>query len=93
MDLERELAIRERIDARMREIGSMLDSPEFCEESEDLITAIFELEGLHSQLEAMRDDDSGTNAPESFIRQPAGCSPRLSSGAITLPEPEETDPD
>jgi hypothetical protein len=59
------------------------------EPPEDILTAMIELEDLRSELEFLRDNRPGSDEPDAFVCAPLNPLPRLNSGAIALPEPDE----
>ena len=96
MDRERELATRELLRAqefRLEELIASIpgESGAFVppdELTDELITAMVELEGLRNELAFLQDDSSEPGEPDAFLDAPVKPPPHLSSGAIALPEPE-----
>jgi len=91
MDRERELATLERLrtqEFRLHEL--MMDTPEGAYvPSEDLITAMAEVEDLRNELEFLQNDSSDSGEPDAFVGAPVKPFPHLNSGAIALPEPDK----
>ena len=91
MDRERELATRERLrtqEFRLQEL--MMNLPEGASvPSEDLITAMVEIEDLRNELEFLQDDSSDSGEPDAFVGAPIKPFPHLNSGAIALPESDK----
>ena len=52
--------------------------------SEDLITAVVEIEDLRKELEFLRSDSSDSGEPDAFVGAPVKPVPHLHSGAIAL---------
>jgi hypothetical protein len=90
MDWERELATRERLrtqEFRLQE--QMMNLPEGASvPSEELITAMIEVEDLRNELEFLQSDSSDSAEPDAFVGAPIKPLVGLSSGAIALPEPD-----
>jgi hypothetical protein len=91
VDEEREFATQARTEVLMQELASMIESLPVGASvpSYDLVTAMVELEDLQHQLEFIRGDSSEADEPDALQRVPLIPRPHLSSGAISLPEPEE----
>jgi len=79
------------IDRRMQELTSIMNlSDDEPLPSDKLVTAIMELEDLRSELEFLRDDSPDSDEPDAFVGAPLNPPPHLNSGAIELPEPDES---
>jgi hypothetical protein len=91
MRWESETALRELIEHRRQELASeMMKLPLGASgPSEDVLTAMIELEDLRSELEFLSDNRHGSDEPDAFVRAPLNPLPHLNSGAIALPEPDE----
>jgi hypothetical protein len=91
MDRERELATRERLcaqESRLQEL--MKNLPEGASvPSEDLITAMVEIEDLRNELEFLQNDASDSGEPDAFVGAPVKPVPHLNSGTIALPESDK----
>jgi hypothetical protein len=57
--------------------------------SDGLITALVEGEDLRNELEFLQNDSSDSGEPDAFSGVPIKPFPRLTSGAIALPEPNK----
>ncbi len=96
MDRERKLATRELLRAQEFRLQELMESipgelgafvpPD--EVTDQLLTAMVELEDLRNELEFLQDDSSEPGEPDALVGAPVKPAPRLSSGAIALPEPE-----
>jgi hypothetical protein len=91
MRWESETALRGLIEERTRELESemmnLLDGA--SEPSEKMLTAMMELADLNSELEFLRDNRPGSGEPDAPVCAPLNPVPRLNSGSIALPEPDE----
>ena len=57
---------------------------------EEILAASIELEELRSEPDFVRDNPTDSGAWNSFVSAPIKPQPTLNSGAVALPEPEET---
>jgi len=91
MSWDSETALRELIEDRTQELASeMMNLPDGASEpSEEMLTAIIELEDLRGELEFLRDNRPGSGEPDALVCVPLNPLPRLNSGTIALPEPDE----
>src|SRR5215469_5845976 len=91
MRWESEAALRELIEGRTQELASeMMNLPDGASEPpERMLTAMIELEDLHSELEFLRGNPPDSDGPDAFVCAPLNPLPHLNSGAIALPEPAE----
>jgi hypothetical protein len=89
MRTERESVLRELIEGRNRKLATEMTKLPVgtSEPPEEMLTAMFELDELQDELEALREDGSDFgNAPVCVPLKPP---PNLNSGAIVLPVPDE----
>lgn len=89
MRAERESVLRELIEDRTRKLSSeMTQLPVGASEPpEEVLTAMFELDELQDELQAVIED--GSDFGESPVCVPLEPLPNLNSGAIALPVPAE----
>ncbi len=92
MNLERQLAVRELIEVRARELGSIMNaSQDTTAPPEELLTALVKLTDLRNELEFLRGDSTDSDAPEAYVMVPLRPAPHLNSGSIARPEPDSED--
>ena len=87
---ESEAALRELIEAPNRLLESaMMNAPVGASEpSEEVLTALIDLDGLISELEYLRDNRLDSDEPDTPVAVPLNPLPLLNSGAVALPEPD-----
>jgi hypothetical protein len=94
MRWESEFELKELIEHRTNELSSKMmslsDGPRGAFElSEDVLTAMIELDDLESDFEFWFDNPPNSDEPEPGVRAPLKPPPHLNSAAIAIPEPDE----